>query len=637
MFYSHEVLTSRKYGFATVWLVATMGSGTKKVTRKAILDVDVVKTCGTIAAPSVPLALRLQSSLLYGITRVYAQQCGFVLQDVENARNQMRAVLKSVHTSGLNAEGTNKVRSDHLILGDDPSFLPDFDLTLADLALTFDDEQFSYLTRTTSLPTSNARHTPTRARQLRTSDGLQLGSLHSPSSAVRLSDMLTRRASAAEDTPRRLARRSTDQLPQYQGLQDDLGLMLGDDDEIAPRELAPSQDLARMVAMQPRTEDQQDDFEHNDLSLLDDGYMQQVSGTSSEISRLTPQNNDHDTHPRAHHVSVDGATKHASISEQLITTSETAQAPLRPYKNKKAVPLDQTIELSRRDLKAQQDNYLATMQQEVAHKQILANIAIAKKNAAHWMFGQYDHAAAPLSIFSGMPLLSMIADIDFGESHKRTRDETPQPELARRVRSKDGDDADLPAFQDDGYMPDYNEIEQGREQPTPLEDMRQSTLLPWNQSTGSCRPGSSHAGMSMGFDRPRFSSMRGYTASPPGTRALQASLDPSSMSPAAAYSLGKGALQGATESQWLRSALHDESMNFRDFVEDAIRRREEELNNDEIDWSVTSIDFEELLSTTTNSFVVAAQAFLHVLVLGTKNLLQAEQDIPSGSISIRLL
>lgn len=47
-------------------LVATLGakSNTKKVTRKAILDVDVQKACETIMEPDAPMALRLQSNLL---------------------------------------------------------------------------------------------------------------------------------------------------------------------------------------------------------------------------------------------------------------------------------------------------------------------------------------------------------------------------------------------------------------------------------------------------------------------------------------------------------------------------------------------------------------------------------------------
>jgi len=47
-------------------LVATLGSksGLKKVSRKAILDVDVQKACEAIVAPAAPMALRLQSNLL---------------------------------------------------------------------------------------------------------------------------------------------------------------------------------------------------------------------------------------------------------------------------------------------------------------------------------------------------------------------------------------------------------------------------------------------------------------------------------------------------------------------------------------------------------------------------------------------
>jgi len=48
-------------------LVATLGSKStlKKVNRKDILDVNVSKACQTVMEPSAPLALRLQSNLLY--------------------------------------------------------------------------------------------------------------------------------------------------------------------------------------------------------------------------------------------------------------------------------------------------------------------------------------------------------------------------------------------------------------------------------------------------------------------------------------------------------------------------------------------------------------------------------------------
>lgn len=93
--------------YAVRRLVATLGSRSnlKKVTRKAILDVDVQKACETIVTPEAPMALRLQSNLLYGVARVYSQQCGYMLTDVQAARNAMRALVKTVRANGIDEEG----------------------------------------------------------------------------------------------------------------------------------------------------------------------------------------------------------------------------------------------------------------------------------------------------------------------------------------------------------------------------------------------------------------------------------------------------------------------------------------------------------------------------------------------------
>jgi hypothetical protein len=50
-------------------LVATIGQKSilKKVSRKAILNVNVPKACKTILEPGAPMALRLQASMLYGL------------------------------------------------------------------------------------------------------------------------------------------------------------------------------------------------------------------------------------------------------------------------------------------------------------------------------------------------------------------------------------------------------------------------------------------------------------------------------------------------------------------------------------------------------------------------------------------
>ncbi|KAM3064893.1 meiosis-specific component of sister chromatid cohesion complex [Clarireedia jacksonii] len=143
MFYSHEILTSRKYGIATVWLVATLGSksSTKKITRKAILDVDVQKACSTIIEPHAPMALRLQSNLLYGVSMVYGQQVAYVLTDATAVEQGLRGMGRmsgkgSKGRADLDLEGGKaRGRPDQIILMDDPAFDPDMPLPALDFSL----------------------------------------------------------------------------------------------------------------------------------------------------------------------------------------------------------------------------------------------------------------------------------------------------------------------------------------------------------------------------------------------------------------------------------------------------------------------------------------------------------------------
>lgn len=50
------------------------------------------------------MALRLQSSLLYGVSKVYNQQCGYVLHDVQTAQNNLRALFKVVKNNALDTD-----------------------------------------------------------------------------------------------------------------------------------------------------------------------------------------------------------------------------------------------------------------------------------------------------------------------------------------------------------------------------------------------------------------------------------------------------------------------------------------------------------------------------------------------------
>jgi meiotic recombination protein REC8 len=212
-------------------------------------------------------------------------------------------------------------------------------------------------------------------------------------------------------------------------------------------------------------------------------------------------------------------------------------------------------------------------------------------------------------------------------------------------------------------MGDDYTIEQGRDQPTPLDDRYLSGIFPWNQSTGSRRPtalfsagGTSAIG---GFPLPSLSrrGSRLPTASPLGGRGSEIGNEDDDL-----HLPGSNAYLGATteeefelfgpaaqvdtqtaaESQWVRAALDGESANFLEFVkagiDEADQVRAAAPFGDEEDENMTGrIDFDQLLLPTNNTRVVAAQGLLHVLTLVTKNALVAEQDENFGPISLRVV
>ena len=70
--------------------VGTKSGGGRRISKKAIQDVNVRKACEKIIHPGAPMALRLQSNLLYGVSRVFSQQCAYVLTDAEKVQSDIK-------------------------------------------------------------------------------------------------------------------------------------------------------------------------------------------------------------------------------------------------------------------------------------------------------------------------------------------------------------------------------------------------------------------------------------------------------------------------------------------------------------------------------------------------------------------
>lgn len=132
MFFSTEYLTSRNSGFSTAWLMATLGSKpfANRVNKHEILSTPVSKVCSLIETPPGPLALRLSSQLLYGVSLIYDQQITYLLTDVSGIKSKLmhfEPLNRSRHavdgTVNLMMGRQNKVRNE---LVNDPAFSLDF-------------------------------------------------------------------------------------------------------------------------------------------------------------------------------------------------------------------------------------------------------------------------------------------------------------------------------------------------------------------------------------------------------------------------------------------------------------------------------------------------------------------------------
>ena len=348
---------------------------------------------------------------------------------------------------------------------------------------------------------------------------------------------------------------------------------------------------------------------------------------------------------------------------------ETAEAPFRrrAHPGPKIIPLDTNMELRNGDLARWNADYIANMNEAIRHKTAGRATALAKKNAEHWILGQGD--SGPLSIFSGAKLLEALTGVKLtvaGDKRPHGGDKTDSD---RRVRPRGEPSSDEigRGFQDDGYMPMMGDdtIEQGREAPTPLDDRHLSSTMPWNQSAGSRRP----TGLFSGQGHPTSASLGGVggqlgllggrgsrltSASPLMGRGATAGEFYDSQFPDFQGDIGMtGAdefelfgpaaqvdTQTAGQSQWQRATLDGESMHFLEFVQTGVQeldptRDQAGVEDEELQTLKGTVDFETLLPPETHSRIVAAQALLHVLALGTKNLLAVEQEEAFGPISLR--
>ncbi|KAJ9488580.1 hypothetical protein VN97_g4723 [Penicillium thymicola] len=655
MFYSHEILTSPEHGVATIWLVATLGSRSiaRRLNRKAILDVDVPNACRVIINPDAPMALRLQGSLLYGVSRVYNQQCGYTLLDTQAMHDKMVSKLKIIPGSGLDP-AAGQTRPSNLILPYDPSFLPETALPGLEIDL-------SYFTATTDDDLSQLSGLWAKSPNNSLSGTSQLSCLHLdlPSDDI-LGDGTVL---GIDETNRSAQKRDPFANMTGLGLGNEEGVLLQpdfefDEDgniiELGAKEESPH---ARKSTVGPReSEGPINDQQHqlNEDSMQIDNEEVRVAETDNMVELNTQ---------------IAGPTI-LQTNEGLDGVEETIEivaTRTRRVRRPKEIISDDTTALRNMTLAQWNNEYIANMTQALKQKQQNKIPTISKKNAAFWVFGQgigsvgvglgMDHEPHPLNLYSGDDLFEAVGGYTQRKGRKRSADDDDDDmSEGRRVRARNEQTEHLSRENIDRLN---MEVEVGRDAPSSLIDDH-SSQMPWNITASIQSSRQRHRFGSVGElssqgrkarsrltsasplagrsylgeqDRPSAELLGDFADDLDLTRYLEGELatdreNISSLSPSKRSALGHG-----------KSTLDRESLNFIEFMKtkmgtanDDNARNAQSPNSDMFNMSSPVVarpgqtTFGSLLPPESTTRAVATQALMNVLTLATKGVLHVHQD-----------
>ncbi|KAK6856918.1 sister chromatid cohesion protein [Apiospora arundinis] len=682
MFYSHEILTDRQYGVATIWIVATIGSRsqTKRVTRKAIQEVEIQKAVGKIIEPGAPIALRLQGNLLFGVSGVLNQQCQYLLTDAQKVNFHMNAFFKSITRNDMDV-GAGNGRRENLMILDDPDFASGFIPRMP----AFDEDMF--------LVNSNGRNGTQKTSSQMSPPSLALGSgsASSPGGFQLQLDV------PRSDTP------DHNQLPQgLQGLSSgQKPVPLGDvGDPFGEEEFGPSVDCGFIIdedgnvhevpAIEPAVFDEEilpaiPSIEGRDNIPQVAGPQPQADEQGDIIMMDEQPLPDVEALPQAQH-------KDQPAYEQTQTSPEanTQGATTQRKRKRKVFQADERLEISRTVLRDWQapEAYRENCCKPKRH-QITATEA--RKNAIHLTFGLglanigqnlgVPGMIHPLavqysgdSLFTAMTGLEVFNDSDKG-GRKRARSASEDIEDSegedRRVRPRfeeqraaeqqqgRGDQIgdDVVDLGDDG-LEHLSEV--GRDVQPALDD-HPSSAMPWNRNS-SVIPGSSVRGQQpqFGRDQPssplnkRAGSVQDIVRYSDGAEFGGAEFD-LGFGGAGGDSNGSGSDQGIgflpltpggddynldtqQGNQYARDFLDREGANFLSYMEQTIVESGERRHDEDFEKQRKWVAFDDVFVPARTERATAAQAFYHVLGLVTKGRMVVEQvgipQEPFGEIHV---
>ncbi|KXX79251.1 Meiotic recombination protein rec8 [Madurella mycetomatis] len=691
MFYSHEILTSHQHGVATVWLVSTTGlrSTTRRISRKAIQDVNVQKACETILKPGAPIALRLQGSLLYGVTRVYSQQCHYVLTDAERVQAHMRAFHKGL-SGGDNAldPQAGKSRRKELILEDDPAF--ELRIDLPAFHFNNDDNQVIPRDSQVSRKTSSQLSPLERDSSLSSSDRSRLAGFDLPQASFsREIPLIQGPFRAGTMTPDK----GDDVLMPFDNEErelpafNDWGIEVDADGNVVTSVEEPQ--LPRLPG--PGPEGGVPIMHQGDFIPFDaegDVVMSGGVDTIASDPPFVPQQPDEPEQEQQE-------PRYQGEDVPMEDEANSAQALVRVRRQRRRAVFahDDQTKVSRQELRLWSTNYLANAEQ-ASQRRHGTTAAEARKNAFDLIFGRgiagvgfptgvpgLSHPLAPQFAREGLQahilgiFIEQPYNWDRGDSRGRRRSalealELEDEDAQRRVRprlSQEADDQDQhqPHQPDDGPLfadeADLFPVELGRRAASTFPEDIPSDV-PWNRGSSQIPSSSVKGGESRPPSRqvsasPLYGRSRHSTIINPLGPGLEHEVERFSDQPifgsddfGGEGDGGFGLLHSALEfsldpilpvqdentpaqptSQVLRTALDREGHNFLSFIEDVAREKGYRPQEEEDGIIKQWVEFEQLFESADQKRAVVAQAFYHVLSLATKNIIKVTQDGQGGN------
>ncbi|KAI1449129.1 Rec8 like protein-domain-containing protein [Annulohypoxylon stygium] len=640
MFYSHEILMSRQYGVATIWLVATVGTGVgsrKKVTRKAIQEVDVQKACGKISEPGAPVALRLQGQLLYGVSRVYSQQCAYMLSDLQKIQMHMHFFFTKFGENQLDPDA-GQAKPENLLMLDDPDFVPDMALPKFDLEALIANSQASQKTSSqmspldsTILTGSHHSQSPANGFDIRMDFG------NSPSPGPAGSPFGLRGISSSAQKPKEEHRI----LPEddiFGDANDDWGVHVDAEGNIIETEIAhddfdmpfPSvggdfpDDKGVEQPRQPTVDDGGD-------VIMSDGA--QPAGEGAEVHA-----------PRDHHAAF------------LSDDRQPQQAPSRRKRRRRIINADEETQISRTVMNQWQQDYPKNCCDPKARQtgpaKARANAMLLTMGLGLGNIGQNVGVPGmmhPLALdFSGDSLFTTFTGLKVpalprGQRRSASESIDDEDEQGRRVKPRlEGNDVQLgrsdDVFAQDDQHQVHDSTEVGRDPQQPMSDHLSSALnMPWNRGSshipGSSLRGSAQKGAipssplagrglthdnavlySDGFDMGGLPSDNDVFSSParPPHHPLPLPLSPDKIT------------QQQKADPW--PTLNIEDKNFLSFMHSTARENGERRLDEDFDVNRRWVALDDVFEPRDTKRGTAAQAFFHVLSLATKGRMDVQQE-----------